>query len=151
MSFDEAKFTDEDYRSILAFRNRLRRFLRWSESQARAAGLTPSQHQMLLAVRGHPGPAVPTIGEIADHLGTRHHSVVGLVDRAERAGLVHRQVDPHDRRVVRVQITPAGQEVLERLTTLHLSELHALREAGRLPDPPDRPSLVDPRQNDSGN
>ena len=54
--------------------------------QARAAGLTPAQHQLLLAVRGHDGD--PTIGDVAEHLMLRHHSAVELVDRAERAGLL---------------------------------------------------------------
>ena len=69
---------------LLEFRTGLRRFLHWSEEQARAAGLTAAQHQLLLAVRGHDGG--PTIGEVAEQLLLRHHSAVELVDRAERPG-----------------------------------------------------------------
>ncbi len=123
------RFSDQDYRDILAFRDRLRRFVAWSEEQAKAAGLTPSQHQLLLAVRGHPAPDPPTIGELAEHLQLRHHSVVGLVDRAESAGLVRRSPDPSDRRVVRVVLEPAGSEALEELTALHFAELAVLAEA----------------------
>src|SRR5680860_1488060 len=79
---------DRDYQALLLFRTGLRRFLRWSEDQAQAVGLTGSQHQLLLAIRGCDGD--PTITEIADQLVTRHHSVVGLVDRARAAGLVRR-------------------------------------------------------------
>ena len=73
---------DADYEDLLALRTGLRRFLRWSEQQAEAAGLTPAQHQLLLAVRGHPDRRGPTVGEVADYLLLRHHSAVGLVDRA---------------------------------------------------------------------
>ncbi len=120
------RFTDEDYRNILTFRTRLRQFLSWSAEQARAAGLTPAQHQLILAVRGHPDPEGPTIGEIAEYLQLRHHSAVGLVDRAAAAGLVRRREDSRDRRVSRVQLERAGADALDHLTALHVAELRAL-------------------------
>lgn len=118
---------DSDYGRLLRFRTDLRRFLRWSEEQAREHDLTPSQHQLLLAVRGHPGPGGPTIGEVADYLALRHHSAVGLVDRAERAGLVERRRDPVDHRVVRLLLAPRGAELVRRLSEAHLEELSRLR------------------------
>jgi DNA-binding MarR family transcriptional regulator len=122
---------DADYEDLLALRTGLRRFLRWSEQQAEAAGLTPAQHQLLLAVRGHPDRRGPTIGEVADYLLLRHHSAVGLVDRAEEAGLVTRSRDAVDQRVVRLQLTAEGEEHLEALSAPHMEELHRL--ALRLP------------------
>ena len=83
--------TDEDYRRLLELRTGLRRFLRWSEQHADAAGLTPAQHQLLLAIRGHDDPRGPTVGDVAGYLMLRHHSAVGLVDRAEKAGLITRE------------------------------------------------------------
>ena len=79
---------EADFEHLLQLRTGLRRFLRWSEEQSKAAGLTPAKHQLLLAIRGHPDPAGPTIGEIADYLVLRHHSAVGLIDRTVRDGLV---------------------------------------------------------------
>jgi DNA-binding MarR family transcriptional regulator len=117
--------TDEDYRRLLELRDGLRRFLRWSEQQARAAGITPAQHQLLLAVRGHPG-GPPTLRDIADHLLLRHHSVVGLVDRAEEAGLVTRVGDPDDQRLVRVELTAEGARVLAALAAEHKEELQRI-------------------------
>ncbi len=135
------RFSDEDYRNILVFRTRLRRFLAWSGAQARAAGLTPAQHQLLLAVRGHPEPNGPTIRDIANYLQLRHHSAVGLVDRAEAAGLVRRRDDARDRRLARVELEPEGDAALERLTTLHVAELRALTEGLALPEMPPVPGV----------
>ena len=118
--------TNADYEQLLEFRDGLRRFLRWSENQAAAAGLTPAQHQLLLAIRGHNERHDPTIGEIAEHLQLRHHSAVGLVDRAEEGGLVLRMHDADDQRVVRLALTPLGRRRLERLSALHLEELRRL-------------------------
>ncbi len=117
---------DAQYEELLAFRTALRRFLHWSDQQAAAAGLTAQQHQLLLAVRGHAGLSAPTIGDVAEALLLRHHSVVELVDRAERAGLVRRLVDDDDRRVVRLRLTPRGRRILERLSAAHLEELARL-------------------------
>lgn len=121
----------DDYTRLLALRVGLRHFQRWSEQQARRAGLTPAQHQLLLAIRGHDDRRGPTVGEIADYLLLRHHSTVELIDRADAAGLVQRHRDPDDHRVVRLQLADAGAHRLEALSALHLEELDRL--ARRLP------------------
>jgi DNA-binding MarR family transcriptional regulator len=124
------ELTDADYQRLLDLRTGLRRFLRWSEEQAAEAGLTPAQHQLLLAIRGHVNPHAPdlgpTIGDVAESLLLRHHSAVGLVDRAVKAGLVSRQEDATDRRVVRLHVTPLGHDLLTLLTAAHLEELERL-------------------------
>lgn len=120
------RLSDDDYRRLLAFRDGLRRFLRWSASHARSVGLTPAQHQLLLAVRGHGSP--PSIREVADHLLVRHHSVVELVDRAVEAGLLERSVDPDDHRVVRLSLTDEGNRKVAELAAAHLEELRLLRD-----------------------
>lgn len=117
---------DADYQRLLQFRAGLRRFLHWSEEQAEKAGLTAAQHQLLLAIRGHDGHLGPTIGEAAAYLLLQHHSAVGLVDRAVKAGLVERHEDAVDRRVVRLRLTPQGADVLRRLVKLHFEELKRL-------------------------
>jgi DNA-binding MarR family transcriptional regulator len=117
---------DTEYLRLLEFRTGLRRFLRWSREQAAAVGLTPAQHQLLLAIRGHDDPRGPTIGEVGDSLFLRHHSAVELVDRAATAGLVKRTRDPDDQRVSRLRLTPLGARRLERLAAVHLEELGRL-------------------------
>ena len=114
---------EADFEHLLQLRTGLRRFLRWSEEQSKAAGLTPAKHQLLLAIRGHPEPAGPTIGEIADYLVLRHHSAVGLIDRTVRDGLVRRNSDENSRSVVRVTLTPDGIAKLDALAETHLQEL----------------------------
>jgi DNA-binding MarR family transcriptional regulator len=118
---------DAEYRTLARFRFALRVFLRFSEDAARAAGLTPNQHQLLLAVRGHPdGP--PTITDLAEWLQLRHNSTVELVDRAVEAGLLERQLDEHDRRRQRLALTDRGEAVLRSLSKSHREELRRFRE-----------------------
>lgn len=126
MSRRRAALRDSDFQRLLTFRDGLRRFLRWSDDQARAVGLTGAQHQLLLAVRGHGRD--PSIGEVAHHLLLRHHSAVELVDRTVAAGLLERADDPDDQRVVRLRLTPAGAEKVEALAAAHLEELSRLRD-----------------------
>jgi DNA-binding MarR family transcriptional regulator len=116
-------FDQSDFEHLLELRTGLRRFLRWSEDQAKAAGLTAAKHQLLLAIRGHPDPAGPTIGDIADYLVLRHHSAVGLVDRAAKDGLVMRSPDRASKSVVRVTLTPTGTRKLDALAQTHLEEI----------------------------
>jgi DNA-binding MarR family transcriptional regulator len=119
--------TDADYRRLLEFRTGLRRFLHWSEQQAADAGLTPAQHQLMLAIRGHDGPDGPTIADVADALLLRHHSAVELATRAEQHRLVERRADRHDGRVTRLVLTRHGRARLEELSAAHLEELRRLK------------------------
>lgn len=118
-----------DFENVLAFRVSLRRFQRWSEDHAAAVGLTHVQHQLLVAIKGHPGDTAPSIGELADYLLLRHHSAVELVNRAEAAGLVRRSPDARDARVVRVDLTRKGDSLVTELTEAHLAKLHNLAVA----------------------
>jgi DNA-binding MarR family transcriptional regulator len=120
------KLTGGDFENLLVFRTNLRRFLHWSRTQAHAAGLTPAQHQLLVAIKGHPGGQRPTIGDLASYLLLRHHSAVELVDRAAAAGLVERSSDAQDGRVTRVGLTADGEARLATLAPAHLDELRSL-------------------------
>ena len=112
-----------DYEQLAAWRYSLRRFLRFSEEAASAAGVTPQQHQALLAIQGMPGRGDATMGELAERLQLRHHSAVELVDRLETAGLMKRSVSADDGRQVRLTVTAKGLRLLEKLTLAHREEL----------------------------
>jgi DNA-binding MarR family transcriptional regulator len=56
-----------------------------------------------------------TMGQLADHLGITEKTATGVVDRLEREGLVRRQRDETDRRVICVHLTRAGKTLAERL------------------------------------
>lgn len=116
-----------DYELLAEFRYALRRFLAFSERAAGGAGLTPQQHQALLAVKGFPGRDRASVGELAERLQVRHHSAVGLVDRLEQAGLLARQRSPDDARRVLLAVTPRGERLLARLSAAHRDELRRLR------------------------
>lgn len=133
MSNADRPLTDADYVALARFRHALRTFIRFSEQAARDAGLTPSQHQLLLAIRGYAGGGDPTLSAVAEMLQLKLHSVVELADRAEANGLIKRHDDPSDRRRAMVQLTPKGQEHLSELSVLHRDELRRFRhEMGAL-------------------
>lgn len=115
-----------DYRALAEFRFGLRRFLAFSEEAARAHGLTPQQHQAILAIKGSDNAAL-TIRELADRLMVRHNSAVELVNRLEKAGLVARGEWPADRRRVIVRLEPAAEKALAALSSAHLAELKRMR------------------------
>lgn len=126
---NDETLSDADIQAIANFRYVVRRFLRFSEQAARREGITPQQHQLLLAVKGFPTRDCATVSELAHRLQMRQHSVVGLIDRTVRHGMVRRERGAEDRREVFVFVTPAGEELLARLTELHRQELAAMHTA----------------------
>lgn len=120
---------EREFRALARFRHQLRRFLGFSEAAARRVGLEPRQHQLLLALRGLPEGAEPTVQTLADQLVLKHHTVVGLLDRSEAAGLIRRRRSTADRRRAHIALTRRGTELLRRLTTAHVDELQQLAPA----------------------
>lgn len=114
------------YENLAAFRFALRKFLRFSEDAAVSAGLTPQQHQALLAIKGFPGRDHVTVGELAERLQIKHHSAVGLIDRLALEDLVVRDVSTEDRRQVHVRLTLRGEDILEDLAALHREQLRII-------------------------
>jgi DNA-binding MarR family transcriptional regulator len=116
-----------ELRNLARFRYALRRLLRAGEEAVREAGLTPQHHQLLLGIVGHNGDGPVTIGELAEFMQVRHHSAVGLVDRAEALGLVRRVQNPDNRREVLVSLTADGTRKMRQLASLHRGELNFMR------------------------
>jgi DNA-binding MarR family transcriptional regulator len=122
-SAPKGRLSDADYRNQADFRCALRKFVRFSEEQARILGITPQQHLMLLIIRGHRSYPGVSIGEVAKGLQIRHHAASLLVDRAVRRELILREEDPSDRRRALVTLTPEGQELLDTITLANRQEL----------------------------
>jgi DNA-binding MarR family transcriptional regulator len=116
-----------DYRRLAEFRYVIRCFLEFSEAAATRTGLTPRQHQALLAIKGASEGTPPTIGYLAERLRIQHHSAVELVDRLVEAGLLLRTTDARDRRRVRLALTATAEAHLAALSAAHLEELNRLR------------------------
>src|SRR5258705_13819524 len=92
---DEVVLTQGDYEALAAFRFELRRFLQFSEEAARSLGLTPQQHQALLAIRAAPGREM-SIGVLAEQLFIQPHSASELADRLVGLDLLVRGAGEHD-------------------------------------------------------
>jgi DNA-binding MarR family transcriptional regulator len=116
---EEKDLLPGDYRALAEFRYQIRKFLRFSEEAARAAGLEPQQHQLLLAVKGMPDGMRGRISEIAERLQLQHHSTVELVDRLEKNGYASRKRSEHDKREVIIVLTSKGERVLRELALHH--------------------------------
>jgi len=128
MEFSQKPVTKEEYVALAQFRYGLRRFLRFSEGAAREHGITPQQHQLLLAIKGFSGREWATVNELAERLQLQQHSVVGIVDRSEQARLVLRRAHADDLRMTEVHLTEEGERVLETLTMAHRLELQRTGE-----------------------
>lgn len=114
-----------DYQALAEFRYQLRCFLAFSEQAARAMGLEPQQHQLLLALKALSAHGKVTIGHLAERLKIQHHSTVELVNRMSERGLIQRERDKQDQRCVLVNLTLHGEEVLRKLSVSHRTELRS--------------------------
>jgi DNA-binding MarR family transcriptional regulator len=126
MTARKGDLTAGDYRILAEFRFLLRRYLAFSKGAAEEAGLTPQQHQALLAIKGYAASESMTVGKLAENLMLRHNSAVGLADRLVRAGYVSRLADANDRRRVALTLTEKGDGVLARLAAAHREELRQI-------------------------
>jgi DNA-binding MarR family transcriptional regulator len=115
-----------DHQALAEFRYRIRRFLTFSEREARAAGIEPRQHQLLLAIKGLPEGQRPTIRTLAERLQVRHHSAVELANRLVERRLATRRRSDVDGREVLIQITAQGERLLARLSLAHRNELRSV-------------------------
>lgn len=114
-----------DYRALAQFRFQLRKFLSFSEAAAHQAGLTPQQHQALLAIKGFSGAEPISVGDLAEFLLVRHHTAVELVDRITRLGLLRRIADHGDSRRMFLKLTKKGEQKLRTLSKIHFEELRS--------------------------
>jgi DNA-binding MarR family transcriptional regulator len=118
--------TDAEYVALAEFRYQLRRYLRYMEEQARSRGQLPQQYQLLLAVKGLPKRLIPTIAALAERMQLNHNSMVELVNRCEKRGLLRRFRSGGDRRWVSLSITEKGNGVLREQASASRQELQGI-------------------------
>jgi DNA-binding MarR family transcriptional regulator len=111
------------YMALEDFRYEIRRFLNFSERAAREEGLEPQQHQALLSIKAARPGTKATVGFLAARLQVQHHSAVELSDRLEEKKLIRRTRSGTDRREVLLSLTERGEQLLERLSDSHRSDL----------------------------
>lgn len=121
-----ANLTDTDYAALAEFRFALRRFQVFSEARAAEAGLTPQQHQALLAIRAA-DPDDATVGYVAQRLIVKPHSASELIDRLEAQGLVRREPTSSDRRRALIRLMPQAIGILSDLSAVHREEIRRLQ------------------------
>ena len=114
------------FQAMAELRYQIRCFWRFSEDAARLAGIEPKQHQLLLAVKGLPRGAKPTIGVLAERMQLQHHSTGGLVDRLVNRGFLVRLRATDDKRQVLVKLTHDGEKFLRKLALPHLHEIQSV-------------------------
>jgi DNA-binding MarR family transcriptional regulator len=115
-----------DYTALGTFRYELRKFLRFSkELLARQANLTTEQYEALLALKAFAPDTGMLVGQLSERLQVRHHTTVALTNKLAAVGLVNKRRSESDRRQVFVQLTPAGDGLMQQLALMHRN---ALRE-----------------------
>ncbi len=119
----QTSFSLASYRQLAELRYRIRQYLQFSEQVARTNSIEPQQHQLMLTIKGLPANTTPTVSALANRLCLRHHSTVELINRLVDRGAAVRKPSEQDRRQVLVELTPLGEELLEKLNADHLKEL----------------------------
>ncbi len=125
MTTPEIHATTENLRlkSLAEFRYEMRKFLSFSEAAADRCGIATQQYQLMQVIAALPEGQHASISYLAERMILKHNSMVELVDRAERAGLVRREHDERDLRRSLVRLTAEGERILEKLVKEHLDEL----------------------------
>ena len=85
-----------------------------AEQLTRTSELTGTQYNVLRILRGA-GPEGMACREIGDRMITHDPDITRLLDRMEKRGLITRERQKDDRRVVKTRITPQGLELLKPL------------------------------------
>jgi DNA-binding MarR family transcriptional regulator len=113
-AIDEAR--SAYYRAVVALDPSRLRF--WDER-----GTTMTQLRVMHLIRQKIDPST---GELALSLHIRPATLTGLADRLEQKGLIKRWADKNDRRVVRIGLTPEGEQLLDEAAAAGKASLDAV-------------------------
>jgi DNA-binding MarR family transcriptional regulator len=107
-------FSSPEEEAALSLMRTADRLMGYCDSQLKSVALTSTQYNVLRILRGM-SPEPISCQEIARRMITRDADLTRLLDRLECRGLLARGRQSGDRRVVHIQITPSGLELLARL------------------------------------
>jgi DNA-binding MarR family transcriptional regulator len=85
-----------------------------AEQVVKSAGLTGAQYNVLRILRGA-GKGGLACREISERMISRDPDITRLLDRMEKRGVITRQRQSYDRRVVKTFVTPSGLILLKGL------------------------------------
>ena len=97
---------------LLRFTRRVHRIQK-RHLQECGLGVTPAQSRLLRTLAHYSSP--PRMADLAERLEVVPRAVTTLVDGLEASGKVRRVPDPTNRRVIRIELTDAGQGALREL------------------------------------
>lgn len=106
--------TDTEAGVFIAFMRIADTFGGEAEQVVKAAGLTGAQYNVLRILRGA-GPEGLACREIGERMISRDPDITRLLDRMEKRGLITRERQSDDRRVVKTFVTPNGLQILKTL------------------------------------
>jgi DNA-binding MarR family transcriptional regulator len=84
----------------------------WFEEQMKGTGLIPQEGHLLSYLRSY---APCPVGEIVSVFDLRGSTATSVLDRLENRGLIHRRMNPEDRRSFLVDLTDDGRATAERM------------------------------------
>lgn len=113
----------EDHARIKLWRSSVQGFLHGSKEILKRHGVSTRGYHSLLEIWAAPSDVGLAVGDLAELIHVRHNTAVGVVDELCRLELTVRKRLANDRRVVLVQLTGAGRDVLAQLVREHIDEL----------------------------
>ncbi|MBV9274816.1 MAG: MarR family transcriptional regulator [Verrucomicrobia bacterium] len=114
---DSKRFPELDASACYVFLQLLRTgddLLAMDELILSSLGTRHGRFVLLMLLHKH-GPGEMTPAELAEKTGVTRATISGLLDGLAKDGLVERRPDPQDRRITRLFLTEAGDQLLERV------------------------------------
>ncbi|NTG04964.1 MarR family transcriptional regulator [Agrobacterium rhizogenes] len=122
----EDSLSPGDYEALANLRFALRKFTEFSNAEVSNLGLTPQQHQALLAIKGLPPEKEMTVGMLAERLLIAPHSATELVNRLADAAYIERVSSKVDGRRQIVRLMEKTELILAKLSGAHLHEIREM-------------------------
>lgn len=115
-----------DYEALANLRYSIRRFRQFSAKEADKLGLSPQQHQALLAIKGLPRGREMTARMLTDRLLMGRRLVEELVQQLVDEGYVEAEAPTKGRSGQVIRLTCKAEDALDQLASAHLFEIRKM-------------------------